>query len=99
MQFKYLMAGEILPEEKQKTLRQLKMKYKNIIQRGNSNVTCSVVITFKTFFPSKEEILQGALMGIWVQSIHSITSGNPKGNILYSQKWKQDSLILKSYLK
>ena len=67
------------------------MKYQNIFQTGSSNVTGSAVLTLNTFHPSEGKILQGAQMGIWVQSVHLEKLGNPKGDLLHSQQWKQDA--------
>lgn len=41
----------------------------------------------------KEKISQGASVGIWMQN----TSSHIGGNVLFSQKWKQDKN--KSYFK
>ena len=38
-------------------------------------------------------------MGIWVQSIRPFTLGNPTGNFLYTQKWKQDGIKMISTAK
>ena len=60
--------GEIterMNAEKNPTMKQLK-KHENIIQAGNSNIT--VVLILMIFLPVKEEIIQGASMGICIQS-------------------------------